>query len=94
MPRPSNSSGYAPRLPPRWNENSRPWIERVTRPRIDADPRVTEAAAQQETAAKAVRKMPEPDDLPRLRIYARIFGTDTMVKNRAAYLDALPPHQR
>ena len=76
--------------PPRWNEDSASWVERVTRPRIDTDPRVTEAAGQQETAAKAVRKTLEPDDLPRLRIYARIFGTDTVVKNRAAYLDARP----
>ncbi|MCA0379267.1 MAG: AAA family ATPase [Actinobacteria bacterium] len=76
--------------PPRWNENSAAWIERATRPRIDADPRVTEAAAQQEAAATAVRKTLEPDELPRLRVYARIFGADTVVKNRAAYLDARP----
>ena len=49
-----------------------------------------EATAQQEAAANAVRKTLEPDDLPRLRAYARIFGTDTVVKNRAAYLDARP----
>ena len=76
--------------PPRWNENSGSWIERVTRPRIAADPRVIEAAEQQEAAANAVRKALEPDDPPRLRIYARIFGTDTVVKNRGFYLDARP----
>lgn len=76
--------------PPRWNGNRAAWVERVTRPRIDADPRVTEASAQQEAAAVAVRKTLEPDDLPRLRAYVRIFGTDTVVKNRAAYLDARP----
>lgn len=76
--------------PPRWNQNSAAWIERVTRPRIDTDPRVTEAAAQQETAANAVRKTLEPDDLPRLRVYARIFGADTVAKRRGFYLDARP----
>src|SRR5690606_497774 len=29
--------------PPRWNENQAAWVERVTRPRIEADPRVIEA---------------------------------------------------
>ena len=76
--------------PPRWNESGAAWVERVTRPRIDANPRVAEATAQQEAAANAVRKTLEPDDLPRLRAYARIFGTDTVVKNRAAYLYACP----
>ena len=37
-----------------------------------------------------MRKALEPDDPPRLRIYARIFGTDTVVKNRGFYLDARP----
>ncbi len=76
--------------PPRWNEDGASWVERVTRPRIDADPRVVEATAQQQAAAKAVRKALEPDDLPRLRMYARIFGTDAVAKNQAAYLDARP----
>ncbi len=47
--------------PPRWNEAAPPWVERVTRPRIDANPRVAEATAQQEAAANAVRKTLEPD---------------------------------
>ena len=76
--------------PPRWNESSAAWVERVTRPRINADPRVTEAATQHEAAANAARKTLEPDDLPRLRVYARIFGTETVVKNRGFYLDARP----
>lgn len=65
-------------------------MARVTRPRVDADPRVAEANEQHEAAAKAVRKALEPDPWPRLRIYARIFGTETVAKNRAAYLDARP----
>jgi hypothetical protein len=76
--------------PPRWNEDSAAWIERVVRHRISSDPRVMEATEQQETAAKAVRKALEPDDLPRLRIYSRIFGTATVMKNRAVYLDTRP----
>ena len=55
--------------PPRWDEDGASWVECVTRPRIDADPRVVEATAQQQAAAKAVRKALEPDDLPRLRMY-------------------------
>ena len=76
--------------PPRWNENTAAWVERVTRPRIDTDPRVVDAFAQQETAAKALRTALRPDDLPRLRIYARIFGADAVANNRAAYLNARP----
>ena len=76
---------------PRWNENSASWVERVTRPQIDADPGVVEATEQHEAAANAVRKMLEPDPWPRLRIYARIFGTETVANNRAAYL-ATRPH--
>lgn len=76
--------------PPRWNEDSASWVERVTRPRIDADPRVIEATEQNEAAAKAVRKALEPDPWPRVRVYARIFGPEAVAKNRAAYLDARP----
>lgn len=76
--------------PPRWNENETAWVERVTRPRIDADPRVVATNAQHEAAANAARKTLEPDPWPRLRIYARIFGADTVVSNRAVYLAARP----
>ncbi|SHI49259.1 hypothetical protein SAMN02745244_00466 [Tessaracoccus bendigoensis DSM 12906] len=40
--------------PPRWNEDNAAWVERVTRPRIDADPRVTEATVQQEPGSRAI----------------------------------------
>ena len=76
--------------PPRWNENSASWAERVTRPRIDADPRVIEANEQRQAAAKTVRKTLEPNPWPRLRAYARIFGTETVEKHRASYADARP----
>jgi hypothetical protein len=76
--------------PPRWTEDSASWVERVTRPRIDADPRVIEAAEQQDAAVKAVRRTLEPDPWPRLRIYAHIFGAETVAERRIAYLDARP----
>lgn len=37
-----------------------------------------------------MRKALEPDPRPRLRVYARIFGTEIVTKGRAAYLDARP----
>ena len=76
--------------PPRWNETRAAWLERVTRPRIDGDPRVIDATEQHDAAARTVRKALEPDPWPRLRIYARIFGTEAVAKHRAAYLDARP----
>ena len=76
--------------PPRWNEASTSWVERVTRPRIDADPRVVEATERYEAAAEAVRKTLELNPWPRLRIYAGIFGTENVANNRAAYFDARP----
>lgn len=76
--------------PPRWNEDSAAWVERVTRPRIDADPRVVEATEQHEAAAKAVRETLEPGPWARLRIYARVFGAEAVAERRAAYLDARP----
>ncbi len=76
--------------PPRWNENETAWVERVTRPWVDTDPRVIEATEQQEAAANAVRSTLEPNDLPRLRIYARIFGIEAVMSNRAASVAARP----
>ena len=76
--------------PPRWTEDSASWVERVTRLRIDADPRVIEATEQQDAAVKAVRRTLEPGPWPRLRIYARIFGAETVAERRTAYLDARP----
>lgn len=76
--------------PPRWNENETAWVERVTRPRVDTDPRVIEATEQHEAAANAVRSTLQPDDRSRLRIYARIFGIEAVMSNRVAYVDARP----
>lgn len=76
---------------PWWNEDSASWVERVTRARIDADPRVIEATAKRDAAAEALHKALEPDRWPRLHIYTRIFGAETVMRNRASYLNA-PPH--
>ena len=76
--------------PPRWNENETAWVERVTRLRVDTDLRVIEATEQHEAAANAVRSTLQPDDRPRLRIYARVFGIEAVMSNRAAYVAARP----
>lgn len=76
--------------PPRWNENETAWVERVTWPRVYTDPRVIEATEQHEAAANAVRSTLQPDDRPRLRIYARYFGIQAVMSNRAAYVAARP----
>lgn len=49
-----------------------------------------EATEQQDAAVKAVRRTLEPGPWPRLRIYARIFGAETVAERRAAYLEARP----
>jgi len=79
--------------PPRWNENSASWIERVTRPRIDADPRVVEAERQHAEAAQAFHAVLEPNPWPSIGVYARIFGEETVRKNPGAYVNARPARQ-
>lgn len=76
--------------PPRWNEDQVTWVDRAIRPRIDADQRVIDAAVQYEAATKALNAALRPDDLLHLRIYARIFGAQTVTKNPAAYLNTRP----
>lgn len=51
---------------------------------------MVEATEQHEAAVNAVRKTLEPDPWPHLRIYARIFGTETVVNNRATFIAARP----
>lgn len=76
--------------PPRLNEDAATWVERVTRPQIDADPRMVEAIEYQKATESALHKTLDPDPWPRLRIYARIFGTETVLNNRATYVAARP----
>jgi len=79
--------------PPRWNENGATWVERVTRPRIDADSRVIEAEQQHAEAAQAFHAVLEPNPWPSIGIYARIFGEDAVRKNPGAYVNARPARQ-
>ncbi|WP_454158196.1 MobF family relaxase [Microbacterium lacticum] len=78
---------------PRWNENSASWVERVTRPRIDADPSVIQAEHQHAEAAQAFHAMLEATPWPIIGVYARIFGEDAVRKNPGAYVNARPARQ-
>ncbi len=79
--------------PPRWGESSASWIERVTRPRIDADPRVIEAEQQHAETAQAFHAVLEPNPWPSIGVYARIFGEDAVRKNPGAYVNARSARQ-
>ena len=79
--------------PPRWNENQAAWVERVTRARIDADPRLIEAEQQHATAAQALHAALEPNPWPSIAVYARIFGEEAVRKNPGIYVNARPAHQ-
>lgn len=79
--------------PPRWNERRASWVERVTKPKIDADPRVIEAEQQHAEAAQAFHAVLEPNPWPSIGVYARIFGEDTVRKNPGAYVNVRPARQ-
>lgn len=76
--------------PPRWNENRSAWIERVTTPQIDADPRVIEAEQQRTATAQALHSVIGPNPWPTIGVYARVFGDDAVRKNPGAYVNARP----
>ena len=79
--------------PPRWNERAQAWVDRVTRPVIDADPRVTEAEQEHRAARDALVTRPERAQTMRLTAYARVFGAETVLRNQYAYLSANPAQQ-
>ncbi|WP_240739883.1 MobF family relaxase [Leucobacter triazinivorans] len=79
--------------PPRWNERADAWLERVTRPRIDGDPRVIDAEQEHQAARDALLHRPERAQTARLAAFARAFGPETVVRNQQAYLTANPVHQ-
>lgn len=79
--------------PPRWNETRAAWVERVTRPQIDADPRVVDAEEQRAAAGQALHAVIEPNPWPSIGVYARIFGEETVRNNPGAYLNARPTRQ-
>ncbi|OLT16015.1 hypothetical protein BJF80_08745 [Serinicoccus sp. CUA-874] len=76
--------------PPRRNETRQAWVERVTRPQIDADPRVVEAEQQRTATAQALHAVMEPNPWPTIGVYARVFGDEAVRKNPGAYVNARP----
>ncbi len=79
--------------PPRWNETQTAWVERVTGPRVDADPRVVEAEQQRAATGQALHAMLEPNPWPSIGIYARVFGEETVRKNPGVYVNTRPARQ-
>lgn len=76
--------------PPRWNEPADAWVERVTRPRIDDDVRVTGAEREYQEARDALLSRPERAQVARLAAYARVFGAEPVSRHRQAFLAASP----
>ncbi|WP_246132584.1 MobF family relaxase [Microbacterium mitrae] len=79
--------------PPRWNERVDSWVERVTRPRIDGDPRVIDAEQEHQAARDALLHRPERAQTAQLAAYARAFGAETVIRNQQAYLATNPAQQ-
>jgi len=75
---------------PRWNERADTWVKRVTRPKIDADPRVVDAEQEHQTARNEVLRRPEQAQTARLAVFARVFGAEHVLRSRAAYLNTNP----
>jgi len=76
--------------PPRWNEPADAWAERVTRPKIDADPRVVEAEQTHRAARDEVLSRPERGQTARLAAFGRVFGAEQVFRIRTAYLSSNP----
>ena len=76
--------------PPRWNERADAWVERVTRPKINANPRVIEAEQEHQTARDELLSMPERAQTARLAAFGRVFGAEQVLRNREAYLRTNP----
>lgn len=79
--------------PPRWNERADSWVERVTRPRIDGDPRVLDAEQEHQVARDALLHRPERAQTAPLAAFARAFGAETVIRNQQAYLTTNPAQQ-
>ena len=79
--------------PPKWNERADAWVERVTRPRIENDPRVIDAEQEHRAARDAMLSRPERAQTARLAAFARVFGAETVSRNRQAYLGTNPARQ-
>src|SRR5690625_3441124 len=79
--------------PPRWNERAGAWVERVTRPRIDGDSRVLDAEQEHRAARDALLKRPERAQTERLVAFARVFGSERVIRNQQAHLTTNPAQQ-
>ena len=76
--------------PPRWNERDDAWVERVTRQKIDADPRLIDAEREHQAARDEVLCRPERAQTARFAALGRVFGAERVLRNRDAYLSANP----
>ncbi|MFC3397863.1 MobF family relaxase [Microbacterium amylolyticum] len=79
--------------PPKWNEQSEAWVQRVTGPLVDGHPRVIDAEHEHRQARDTLIGRPEQAQMARLAAYARVFGTDNVLRNRESYLSANPARQ-
>ena len=79
--------------PPRWNERADAWVERVTRPRIESDPRVLDAEQEHRAARDTLLYRPERAQTERLVAFARVFGSERVIRNQQAYLTTNPAEQ-
>ena len=79
--------------PSRLNERADAWVERVTRPRIENDPRVIDAKQEHQAARNALLNRPERAQTERLVAFARVFGAETVIRNQQAYLTTNPAQQ-
>ena len=76
--------------PPRWNERPDAWVERVTRPKINTDPRLIQAEQAHGAARDEVLSRPERAQTARLAAFGRVFGAERVLRNRDAYLSTNP----
>lgn len=77
-------------VPPKWNEKSEAWVQRVTGPLVDGDPRVSDAEHEHREARAALVSRPERAQMARLAAYARVFGIDNVLPNRQASSARIP----
>lgn len=76
--------------PPRWNERADAWVERVTKPKIENDPRLIAAEQKHRAARDEILSRPERAQTARLAAYGRVFGAEHVFRNRDAYLSTNP----
>ena len=78
---------------PRANEPADAWVEKVTHPKIENNPRVVDAEQEHRAARDALLGRPEQAQTARFIAFARVFGTESVSRNRPAYLSANPALQ-